>query len=127
MIFGIGTDLVAVARLRELWQRHGERALDKLLAPAERADCRASADPARFLAKRFAAKEALGKALGTGIRAPVLLPAIAVTHDAQGKPGFAYADALAAWIAARRLHAHLSLSDEADQALAFVVVEQLPE
>lgn len=127
MIFGIGTDLVAVARLRALWQRHGERALDKLLAPAERADCRASADPARFLAKRFAAKEALGKALGTGIRAPVLLPAIVVTHDALGKPGFSYADELAAWVGERRLHAHLSLSDEADQALAFVVVEQLPE
>ena len=124
MIHGIGTDLVAVARLRDMWQRHGERALDKLLAPAERADCRASADPARFLAKRFAAKEALGKALGTGIRAPVLLPEIAVAHDDLGKPMFAYGAELDRWIAERGLVAHLSLSDEADYAQAFVVVEK---
>jgi holo-[acyl-carrier protein] synthase len=127
MIAGIGTDLVAIGRMRALWQRHGERALEKLLAPEERAACRASADPARFLAKRFAAKEAFGKALGTGIRAPVLLPAIAVTHDELGKPGLGYAAELAGWIAARGLVAHLSLSDEAEQALAFVVIEKIPE
>lgn len=127
MIHGVGTDLVAIGRMRALWQRHGERALEKLLAPEERDGCRASADPARFLAKRFAAKEALGKALGTGIRAPVLLPAIAVTHDELGKPDFGYAAELADWIAARGLVAHLSLSDEAEQALAFVVIEKIPE
>jgi len=124
MIHGIGTDLVAIERLADMWRRHGERALDKLLAPEERADCRASNDPGRFLAKRFAAKEALGKALGTGIRAPVLLPAIAVTHDELGKPGFAFAAELAGWIAASGLVCHLSLSDEAEHALAFVVVEK---
>ncbi len=123
MIHGIGTDLVADARMSDLWQRYGERALDKLLAPEERAACAASSDPARFLAKRFAAKEALGKALGTGIRAPVLLPAIAVTHDELGKPAFSYSAELAAWIDSRKLVAHLSLSDEAEHALAFVVVE----
>ncbi len=124
MIFGIGTDLVAIERMQLMWERHGERALEKLLAPAERDDCRAHAAPGRFLAKRFAAKEAFGKALGTGIRAPVLLPAIAVVHDGQGKPAFAYSAELAEWLAARRLVAHLSLSDEAGQALAFVVVEK---
>jgi holo-[acyl-carrier protein] synthase len=124
MIFGIGTDLVAIARLREMWQRHGDRAAEKLLAPTERADCHASADSGRFLAKRFAAKEAFGKALGTGIRTPVLLTAIAVTHDALGKPGFAFGPELQAWIDAHGLVAHLSLSDEADQALAFVIVEK---
>lgn len=124
MIFGIGTDLVVVERLRELWQRHGERGADKLLAPEEHADCAASSDPGRFLAKRFAAKEALGKALGTGIRAPVLLPAIAVRHDSVGKPWFSYADPLAAWMDERGLVAHLTLSDEAEHALAFVVVEK---
>ncbi|MCX8016835.1 MAG: holo-ACP synthase [Rhodocyclaceae bacterium] len=124
MIHGVGVDLVAIARLARLWQRHGERALEKLLAPAERAECSAYADPARFLAKRFAAKEALAKALGTGLRAPVLLTAIAVTHDAWGKPAFAFEAQLAAWIARRGLNCHLSLSDEADHALAFVVVER---
>jgi len=124
MITGVGTDLVAIARMREFWQRHGERALEKLLAPEERDACRASNDPGRFLAKRFAAKEALGKALGTGIRAPVLLPAIAVTHDELGKPSFSFVPELSAWIAARRVICHLSLSDETDHALAFVVVEE---
>ena len=126
MIHGIGTDIVAVARLGDLHARHGERGLDKLLAPDERAECRASADPARFLAKRFAAKEALGKALGTGIRAPVLLTAVAVAHDDLGKPLFRYAPELAAWLAERGLQAHLSLSDERDYAVAFVVAEKIP-
>jgi len=125
VIYGIGTDLVAVERVTALWQRHGERALDKLLAPAERSACAGSADPGRFLAKRFAAKEALGKALGTGIRAPVLLPAITVIHDPLGKPTFSFSGALAAWVEERQLVAHLSISDELAHALAFVVVEQL--
>jgi holo-[acyl-carrier protein] synthase len=124
VIHGIGTDLVVIERMRALWQRHGERGLKKLLAPEERAGCLASADPGSYLAKRFAAKEALGKALGTGIRAPVLLPAIAVTHDELGKPAFSFSAELAGWIAASGLVCHLSLSDEAEHALAFVVVEK---
>lgn len=123
MIFGIGTDIVGIARFAEFWQRHGERGLEKILAPAERDDCRGSADPGRFLAKRFAAKEALGKALGTGIRAPVLLPAIAVIHDALGKPGFRCSREVDALLDGRNLHAHLSISDERDYAVAFVVLE----
>jgi holo-[acyl-carrier protein] synthase len=123
VIFGVGTDIVAVARMAEFRQRHGERALARLLAPGEVADCQASRHPERFLAKRFAAKEALGKALGTGIRAPVLLAAIAVGHDALGKPRFDYAPELAAWLDERRLVAHLSISDEQGYAVAFVVVE----
>lgn len=125
MIAGIGTDLVAIERMRDFWQRHGERVLEKLLAPDERDACRASNDPGRFLAKRFAAKEALGKALGTGIRTPVLLPAIAVTHDELGKPSFGFGPELADWIGQRGLACHLSLSDETEHALAFVVVERI--
>ena len=123
MIFGIGTDIVAVKRMADYWQRHGERGLEKMLAPEECEACRNSSDPARFLAKRFAAKEALGKAFGTGVRDPVLLPAIAVTHDGLGKPGFAFAPALAAHFAERGLVAHLSISDEQDYAVAFVILE----
>jgi holo-[acyl-carrier protein] synthase len=105
-------------------QRHGERGLEKMLAPEEREACRISADPARFLAKRFAAKEALGKAFGTGVRDPVLLPAIAVSHDELGKPVFAFSPELAAHLAARGLVAHLSISDEQDYAVAFVILEK---
>ncbi len=124
MIFGIGTDIVAVKRMAEYWQRHGERGLEKMLAPAEREACRASLDPGRFLAKRFAAKEALGKAFGTGVRAPVLLPDIAVLHDELGKPSLVFSPALAAHFSARGLIAHLSISDEQDYAVAFVILEK---
>ena len=124
MIHGIGTDIVAVARIVEFHRKFGERALEKVLAPDERDACRAALEPARFLAKRFAAKEAFAKALGTGVRTPVLLPAIAVTHDALGKPAFEFSDALADYMSERGLTAHLSLSDEKDNVIAFVVVEQ---
>ena len=125
MIYGVGTDIVTIARMAGFYQRHGERALEKLLAPGERQACRESAYPERFLAKRFAAKEALGKALGSGVRAPVLLPAIAVSHSAEGQPAFEFAEELAAHLDRLGLRAHLSISDESDVALAFVVVEKI--
>ena len=125
MIYGIGTDIAAVARLRALWERHGDKAVGKILAQQEMADFARAVDKGRFLAKRFAAKEALAKALGTGLRAPVLLPAIRVVHDALGKPAFDFEPALAEWIRQRSLQIHLSISDEVDHALAFVVVETL--
>ncbi|AJP48361.1 4'-phosphopantetheinyl transferase [Rugosibacter aromaticivorans] len=123
MIFGVGTDIVAIKRMTELWQRHGEHALRKILAPDERAACTASQDPARVLAKRFVAKEALGKALGIGIRFPLVLPEISVTHDALGKPGFSFSPSLAAYFSQRKMTAHLSISDEQDYAVAFVLLE----
>jgi len=122
MIHGIGTDIVAVSRLRSMWERHGERALERLLAPQELEDFARAADKGRFLAKRFAAKEAFAKAFGTGVRPPVLLPAIAVTHDELGKPAFAFDGPLAA--ATGHLTAHLSISDEADYAVAYVILER---
>jgi holo-[acyl-carrier protein] synthase len=121
MIHGIGTDIVAVARLRGMWERHGERALARLLAPSELAEFARAADKGRFLAKRFAAKEAFAKAFGTGVRPPVLLPAIAVTHDDLGKPGFAFSGPLVD--ATTHLRAHLSISDEAEYAVAYVILE----
>ena len=123
MIYGIGTDIVAVERLQSMWQRHGERALERLLAPQEIAEFGQASDKGRFLAKRFAAKEALGKALGTGISAPAVLPAMAVTHDALGKPEFAFSGELAALLAERGLRAHLSISDESEYAVAYVILE----
>jgi holo-[acyl-carrier protein] synthase len=123
MIYGIGTDIAAVARLRGMWERHGEKALEKLLAPEELVDFARAADKGRFLAKRFAAKEAFGKALGTGISAPAVLPAIAIGHDELGKPELVFSGKLAELIQDRKLKAHLSISDEAEYAVAYVILE----
>ncbi len=123
MIYGIGTDIVAVRRLREMWERHGDKALDKLLAPQEIVEFATTADKGRFLAKRFAAKEAFAKALGTGVRPPAVLPAIAVGHDDLGKPALIFHGQLEKMLENRKLKAHLSLSDEADYAIAYVILE----
>lgn len=124
MIVGIGTDIVRIARLQSMWARHGERALDRLLAPGERAGFDAAADKGRFLAKRFAAKEAFAKAFGTGVRPPVTLAAVGVGHDDLGKPLLEFHGQLAEIVKNRGLTAHLSISDEADLAVAYVILEQ---
>ena len=123
MIYGIGTDIAAIVRLQGLWDRHGKMAAAKVLAPAELADFAAARDKGRFLAKRFAAKEAFAKAFGTGLRAPVTLPNLAVIHDKLGKPAFVFAPELATVMTERGLIAHLSISDEKEHAIAFVIVE----
>ncbi len=125
MIHGIGTDLLDAARVRRGLARFGEHYADRILAPAEHAGYYASADPARYLAKCFAAKEAFAKATGTGLRAPVSLRNIAVLRNVQGKPLIECAPELAAWLRMRGIASqHVSLSDEGDLVLAFVVLEQ---
>lgn len=125
MIHGIGTDIVSVERIGQLLARHPERGVAHLLHPAEQIEARSVNAIDRFVAKRFAAKEALAKALGTGLRVPVLLPAIRVEHDDLGKPFFSFEPELAEWIRQRSLQIHLSISDEVAHAVAFVVVEKL--
>ena len=125
MIYGIGTDIVALARLQRMEEQHGEALVQRLLGPGELEAYASAAQPHRLLAKRFAAKEALGKALGTGLRAPATLHNIEVRHDALGKPRFEFATQLATHLHDLGLTAHLSLSDEADYAVAFVVLEQI--
>jgi len=124
MIQGIGTDIVAVARVRRMWERHGEQAVVRLLAPDELPAFSCAGDKARFLAKRFAAKEAFAKAFGTGLRPPALLGAIAVANDELGKPSLRFHGDLDQIVRARGLTAHLSISDEADYAVAFVLLEK---
>lgn len=124
MIYGIGTDIVAVARMRDALARHGERFAQRLLHPAELDSYAQAREPERFLAKRFAAKEAFAKALGTGLRPPATLSAIGVAHDALGKPHYFFAEALAASVAELGLRAHLSISDERDTVVAFAVLEK---
>jgi holo-[acyl-carrier protein] synthase len=119
MIHGIGTDLLDARRIRGGLTRFGEHYADRILAPAEHAGYYASSDPARFLAKCFAAKEAFAKAAGTGLRAPVTL------RNTLGKPRFECAPELAGWLADRGVTSHhVSLSDEGDLVLAYVILEQ---
>jgi len=124
MIHGIGTDIVQVGRIARSLERHGERFAMRILAISERDGFAASRDPARFLAKRFAAKEAFGKALGTGVAVPATLHAVAVDHDPLGKPLYRFGDALSDHLRERGLNAHLSLSDEADYVVAFALIEK---
>ncbi|MBI4755275.1 MAG: holo-ACP synthase [Betaproteobacteria bacterium] len=126
MIFGIGTDIVAVERFEGLLARHGQRVARRILSAAELHDFADSPHPARFLARRFAAKEAFSKALGTGVRTPVTLRGVGVGHDALGKPCLDLAPQVAALMQGRGLVSHLSISDEAQFAVAFVVLETAP-
>lgn len=126
MIYGIGTDIVAVKRLARAVERHGDGFLDRVLALDERAELPVQTElQARFLARRWAAKEAFAKAFRTGVRGAVSLSAIRVTHDDSGAPTLAFSDELAKILAARHLQAHLSISDEHDYAVAFVIIEQI--
>jgi holo-[acyl-carrier protein] synthase len=125
MIYGIGTDIVAVGRIEQALKRHGDRFARRILAAAEWGDFATSVHRARFLAKRFAAKEAFVKALGTGMRHPATWHNISVTHDALGRPGFGLEPELAQVLAQHKiLGHHLSISDEAEMVVAFSVLEQ---
>lgn len=123
MIHGIGTDIVAIARMVHLWDKYGESFAHRMLAEDELQGLAGRHEPARYLAKRFAAKEAAAKALGTGFRDGLSLRHIAVVNDALGKPMLRL-DARAAELAEGFgvYDCHLTISDEADYAVAFVVM-----
>jgi holo-[acyl-carrier protein] synthase len=124
MIFGIGTDIVEVTRIEHSLTQFGDEFAKRILAPSELESYQNSKIKARFLAKRFAAKEAFSKALGTGIRAPVSFQNIAVSHDELGKPILVLADELQIFVQAKSIsNMHISISDEKNLAAAFVVLE----
>lgn len=123
MIFGIGTDLVQIERVAATYERFGDHFVDRLLLPEERALFDPGRRPARFLAMRFAAKEAIAKALGTGFRHGAWIRDFGFCPDPRGRPevvfsarGRALADRLGAG------EGHVSLSDEAGLVLAVAVL-----
>ena len=129
MIYGIGTDICDVRRIRASLERHGERFARKILSEAEFAtwQARSARWPergVRFLATRFSAKEAFSKAVGLGMRMPMTWRACEVGKLASGKPVIVLHGELKAWCEARRLSAQVSVTDETDYAASFVVVEQ---
>jgi holo-[acyl-carrier protein] synthase len=124
MIFGIGTDIVEVSRIEDSLARFGEHFAQRILTEREWQAFELSQTKARFLAKRFAAKEAFAKALGTGLRVPATFQNIGVAHDDLGKPVLDLAPELQALLDQRGIRfQHLSISDEKALAVAFVVLE----
>lgn len=121
MIFGIGTDIVSIERIRTALERHGERFARRVLAEREWEGYRKAARPEHFLAKRFAAKEAAAKAFGTGFRDGLLMRDIAVVNDSKGKPELSFSGHASVMCEELGIGRHyLSISDERDHAIAFV-------
>lgn len=124
MIRGIGADIVEVARVEQILQRHGARFAQRILAPCELEGFARTVAPAVFLASRFAAKEAFSKAVGTGMRHPLTWTGIGVESDALGKPRLELSAELSGWLRERGVSAcHLTLTHERSMACAFVVLE----
>lgn len=121
MIFGIGTDIVSVSRIRDALQRHGERFARRILADSELEAFNRAVHPENFVAKRFAAKEAAAKAFGTGFSGGLAMRDIAVVNDALGKPELSFHGRAVSLCEELGIGKHfLSLSDEREHAIAFV-------
>ena len=124
MIIGIGTDIVSIARIGATYARQGAAFVNQLLSDTEQIEFSDVKQPGPWLAKRWAAKEAFGKAAGTGILVPLTLSGIGVAHDALGRPLFVLAPAVQIYLKTKGVvQTHLSISDEREHALAFVVFE----
>jgi holo-[acyl-carrier protein] synthase len=124
MIVGVGTDVVSIPRVAEALERWGEKFVTRILTPEEQVRYAHTRQKASHLAKRFAAKEAFSKAIGTGIRTPFRWHSVSVGRDARGKPGLVPSADMARHLADIGVTAsHLSLTDDAGVAMAFVVLE----
>lgn len=124
MILGIGVDTVIIRRIRDVLQRRGRSFAAKVLTEAELVRFDRHAQPARYLAKRFAVKEAFSKAMGTGIQSPVTWRNIGTAHSAAGAPRLAFHPDLEELMRARGItRSHVSVTDEEDLAVAYVILE----
>lgn len=128
MIYGIGTDICDVRRIRRSVERHGDRFADRILGPQELQAWRARSARwpdrgLRYLATRFSAKEAFSKAIGTGMVTPMAWSLCEILNLPGGKPAIVLHAGLKTWFEERRLRAHVTVTDETDYAVTFVVVE----
>jgi len=129
-IFGIGTDICDIRRIRAAYERHGERFALKVLSDTEMETFRARSERwpergIRFLATRFSVKEAFSKAIGMGMRMPMTWRHCEVGRLPSGQPTIVLHGGLQDWFEKRQLRAHVSLSDESDYATSHVIVEQI--
>lgn len=128
MIYGIGTDICDVRRIRESLARHGDRFAAKVLSEAEfktwkSRSARWPERGVRYLATRFSAKEAFSKAVGLGMRMPMTWKLCEISNERSGKPVVLLHGVLKDWFAQRNLQVHVSVTDETDYAASFCVVE----
>ena len=129
MIYGIGTDICDIRRIRASLERHGERFAQRILSDGELATWteRSARWPDRgvsYLATRFSAKEAFSKAIGLGMRMPMTWRHCEITKASSGKPEIVLHGALKDWFDARELTAHVTVTDETDYAASFCVIEK---
>ena len=130
MIFGIGTDIIRVERIVAVLSRYGDRFAEKILGPQElekyqRRRQKVEARGVKFLATRFAAKEAFHKAIGLGMRMPMTWRAVQFLNAPSGKPIVVTSGPLTDFMQQHGLTAQVSLTDEAEYAVAFVIVEKI--
>ena len=129
MIYGIGTDICDVRRIRASLARHGERFARKILSEAEFTTWKARSARfpergIRYLASRFSAKEAFSKAIGLGMTMPMTWRRCEIGNLPSGQPTIVLHGGLKDWFEARGLSAHVSVTDETDYAASFCVVEK---
>ncbi|MDO8773313.1 MAG: holo-ACP synthase [Burkholderiaceae bacterium] len=129
MIYGIGTDICDIRRIRASWERHGDRFAEKILSDAELVTWRGRSQRwpdrgVRYLATRFSAKEAFSKAIGLGMRLPMSWRLCEVSLLASGKPVIKLHGGLKDWFESQGLTAHVTVTDESDYAASFCVVEK---
>lgn len=129
MIYGIGTDIIQIARVEAALARHGERFAEKVLGVEElekfrHRKAKVAVRGLRFLATRFAAKEAFSKAIGLGMSMPMTWRAMQTLNAPSGKPIVVTSGALQTFMQQNGLTAQVSITDEADYAVAFVIVEK---
>ena len=131
MIYGIGTDICDIRRIRASLERHGDRFAERVLSERELATWRARSARwpergVRYLATRFSAKEAFSKAVGLGMRMPMTWRLCEIANLASGAPVVVLHGGLKTWFVAQGLQAQITLSDETDYAVSFCVVERSP-
>jgi holo-[acyl-carrier protein] synthase len=128
MIYGIGTDICDIRRIRVSLEKHGERFAQKVLSDNEMQTYRARSERwpergVRYVATRFSAKEAFSKAIGLGMRMPMTWRLCEVAKLPSGQPTIVLHGVLKAWFEDKGLTAHISVSDESDYATSYCVVE----
>jgi len=124
MIYGIGTDLVNINRVKKILSKNRDGFVKRVLSEHEQALFANKADSAAYCAKRFAAKEAFAKALGTGIGRVVGFQDLTIRNNENGKPHFIPSEKLRLYLLEKSINqAHLSISDESQNAVAFVILE----